>query len=243
MLFQSRFRNVTTTRGFDYDSPCIWIVYPPGAAGDLWGAIVGQHYPRTGNHFLGLTETGRVVLDTIDHKWLNFRLMDNEPIDFGDEFIWQVNRGYGSQHFPYSMSGQCILVNHLWLDTHIDKILNKFPLAKVIRIMPDNVFETNLINWLGSWKNRKILHNFDKMPPAPSFQQLINDSKLQHPRLLELKFGELWSPINFEKSYDKIVAHLDLPYKLVRYDLVKFWFDSQHEVIKPHLLKVFDQSA
>lgn len=240
MHYDPRLRNCTDIQGFTQDSLCTWIVYPPGAAGDLWGAIIGKHYPRTGNYFLGIDGSGKVISDTIDHKWVNFKLMVRDQIDFKTEFVNQINQGYRDNNFPFSMSGQCILVNHSWQDAIVEKIITELSQARVIRILPGDDYDIKLINWLAAWKNQKTLCDFESMQLDLYFQHQIKNSKFQHPRLLDLRFRDLWSHVNFEKTYSSIIEHLNLPYKMVRYDLVKFWFDCQHEQIKPHLVKLFD---
>jgi len=235
MQYNPRLRNTTETYGFTKDSPCIWIVYPDGAGGDLWGAIVGQHYPRTGTNFLGIDKNGRVILDTIDHKGLNWQLIQNQEVDLGPNFVDLINNSYASLHFPYSMSGQCIIVNHLWQDRWVEKILDSFSSSKIIRILPSTAQEIKVTKWLSAWKNHNTVLDFESMAVPGNLQTDVRE----HPRVLNLSFGKLWSPSNFEISYSKIVAFLNLPYKLVRYDLLQYWFDCQHQCIKPELTKLF----
>jgi hypothetical protein len=68
----------------------------------------------------------------------------------------------------------------------------------------------------------------------------VKDLDFKHPRLLDLQYGSMWSESGFEQTYDQVTQHLGLPYKLVRYDLIKFWFECQHGTIKPHFAKLFD---
>jgi len=241
MLYKPELRNFTDVSEFNYDSPCVWVVYPAGCGGDLWGSIVGHHYPRTGNHFLGIDTTGRVMLDTIDHKYLNIKINNGEPALLNQDFLNQINAGYQTQNFPHSMSGQCIIVNHFWKDSYVRQILSRFSAAKVVRILPSTDLACSIAKWLGQWKNSNTLIDFDSVNIKNAYYCEMLNSSYAHERLIDLKFEELWSESGFEKSYDQIVQHLNLPYKLVRYDLIKFWFNCQHETIKPHLNKLFEQ--
>ena len=234
MLYDDRLRNVTETFGFDYDSPCVWVVYPPGCGGDLWAALIGHHYPRTGNHFLGIDQSGRAILHTVDHKKINIELTQHLPVEFDTKFIEHINQEYNNQNLCRSLSGQTIFANHLWQDEQITKIVNSFTHAKVIRILPTTAYEARIARWMNHYKVQGKFVDFELL----TFEQKF-ETAIRHPRLLDLGFNELWSPNKFEQTYDKIVKHLALPYKLVRYDLIKFWFDCQHEHIKPHLKTLF----
>ena len=239
MQYDARLRNTTETYGFTKDSPCLWLVYPPGSGGDLWGAILGQHYPRTGNNFLGIDQTGRVILDTIDNKGLNWQLIQNNDVDIGPAYVDLINYSYTSLHFPYSMSGHCILVNHLWQDCWVEKIINMFSAAKVIRILPSTEHNIKLTEWLSAWKNHNTVMDFESMTCNPQLLEQIQNTNFEHSRVLNLPFEQLWSLTNFETSYSKIVEFLNLPYKLVRHDLLRYWLDCQHTSIKPELIKLF----
>ena len=41
---------------FSYTDPCIFVVYPAGASGDLLASIVNSHYLSTGSDYFGITE-------------------------------------------------------------------------------------------------------------------------------------------------------------------------------------------
>jgi hypothetical protein len=242
MLYDAQLRNHQSTHDFDHNTACVWVVYPDGCAGDLWAAIIGYHYPRTGNQFLGIDTTGKVILNTVDHKWCNFKLMEQQgqdPVDLGQSFIDIVNQGYLSQNFPRSLGGQTIFANHMWADHHVADIVCRFANAQVVRILPTTAEDIVTVSWMSQWKNQNQICNLDAMEFDQNLQSTIANTKFTHDRVLTIPFNLMWSPMGYETVYDRIVQHLKLPYKLVKYDLIRFWFDCQHEVIKPRLAKLF----
>jgi len=59
--YQSKFENFINGVDFTAADPCIWVVYPVGAAGDLLASIVNFHYGVTGCYYFGLTNRGQVI--------------------------------------------------------------------------------------------------------------------------------------------------------------------------------------
>jgi hypothetical protein len=57
-------RNFVDNVNFSAADPCIWVVYPGGASGDLLISIIDKHYLRTGCEYYGIDDSGRVKLYT-----------------------------------------------------------------------------------------------------------------------------------------------------------------------------------
>jgi hypothetical protein len=125
----------------------------------------------------------------------------------------------------------------LYQDCQITCILECFKQAKIIRILPANSFEKNIIDWLGFYKNKNIVEKF-KEKTVDIYSSTLTDN-----RLLDIQFGHLLNKEQFDQTYDQIVNHLDLPYKLIRFDLIEFWANHQHEIIRPMLNKINERTT
>jgi hypothetical protein len=133
-----------------------------------------------------------------------------------------------------------LLVNHLWHDNQVQHILDTFSNAHVIRITPANLEEIKIVTWLHKWKNHGDIADLQSCVEIQLCDH--NDtSSYSHNRLLDVTFGSMWSSATFDQTYDQIIQHLALPYKLVRYDLVQFWLSCQHKTIQPDLKNLFQQ--
>jgi len=216
---------------FTQQDPCIWIVYPPGAAGDLIASVVNFHYARTAARFCGINESGQVVFRPSDDKIGNFYFIKNNQIQLNQHFIYSVNEKIGNKHLNYSLLDTVIFANHAWKDESVCSILDFFPAAKVIRILPKNNLEKQIIHWLAQYKNQNLildLPNLESLEP-------ITLSNFTDTRLLDIYFGDIFKLETFEELYNHIIRHLDLPYKLVRYDFINYWFTQQPSQIKTTL--------
>ena len=216
---------------FTRQDPCIWIVYPPGAAGDLIASVVNFHYARTAARFCGINESGRVVFRASDEKVGNLNFMKNNQIELNQYFIDSVNEKIGNKNLNYSLLDAVIFANHAWRDESICSILDFFPAAKIIRILPKNNLENQIIQWLEHYKNRNIILDL----PNLELTEPIELSTLTDTRLLNVYFGDIFKLETFEELYNHIIKHLNLPYKLIRYDFINYWFTQQPSQIKTTL--------
>jgi hypothetical protein len=218
MKYNRKFENFVDNIDFTKEDPCIWIVYPPGAAGDLLASIVNFHYSNTACNFFGITDHGRVIFRASDEKIVNLKYLKNKNLN-------------------YSLLDQLIFSNHAWRDQPVSNILNFFPNAKVIRILPKDTREQEIVNWLCNQKNHSIITKFTE----PTFNNTLILTKFKDPRLLDIFFGDFINSQQFEEIYSNIIKHLDLEYKLVRFDLVNYWLEQQHCDIKPVLYKLLNK--
>jgi hypothetical protein len=129
------------------------------------------------------------------------------------------------------MAIQVIFSNHAHQDHEVTAILDFFPNAKIIRISPKNTLEQNIIHWLSNQKNFNLIDNFYNSNPITTF----SPPTLHHPRLLEIFFSDILTHERFENVYSKIIEHLDLDYKLIRFEFIENWLNLQHDAIKPIL--------
>lgn len=213
---------------FGPNDPCVWVVYPAGGAGDLLATIIHHHYANSGSSFRGIDDTGAVKFFGTDNKLVN-TLMHKNKLLFDDQFFYNISKHLGNHNYNYSMLDQVIFSAHCNNHFYVNLILQKFSQAKVIRISPGSLYEQAVIKWLSDYKNLNKLSNF--VPASVDPIQVV----AQGPRVLDIAFGQLINPAQFESTYSKVVELLGLPGKLIRYDFVQYWLDHQHPQIRPAL--------
>ena len=213
--------NSKTEKFVDYvnwtkDDPCIWVVYPAGAAGDLVAAIINFHYVDTGAKFHGITETGQVIFRDTNKKIVNL----TQTIDLS--IVKDIESCLSEENTNYSKIDQIIFSNHSYKEQDIEKILNVFTKSKIIRIIPKDENEYNVIQELSSYKNgiSGKTNNNNWLP--------LDNCKEQ---VLEIYFGNLFSRDKFNQTYKKIRDHLNLPYKLISYNFIEFYLSKQDKTI------------
>jgi len=231
MRYNSKFENFIDCVDFTSQDPCVWIVYPPGAAGDLLASIVNFHYGRTACYYFGITKAGQVIFRPTDSKLSNLKYLSDNTLNLNQNFINDVNSEIGKKNVNYSLLDQVIFSNHAYEDQQVNSILNFFPKAKIIRIVPKNTLEQQIINWLASQKNKATINKFE----TSATNNAIAQTEITDSRLLDISLGSIVNHQSFEKTYNNIINHLDLEYKLIRFDFVQHWLDCQHTEIKPIL--------
>ncbi len=234
MRYSSKFENFIDCVDFTSQDPCVWVVYPPGAAGDLLASIVNFHYGRTACYYFGVTNTGQIVFRPSDSKLTNLKYLTGNTLNLNQNFINDVNSAIGKKNVNYSLLDQVIFSNHACKDQQVSSILSFFPKAKIIRILPKDTLEQQIINWLSVQKNKAIINKFK----TPATNNAIVQTEISNPRLLDISLGSIVNQQNFEKTYDSIINHLDLEYKLIRFDFVQHWLDCQHNEISPVLATI-----
>jgi hypothetical protein len=211
---------------FTKNDPCIWVVYPPGAAGDLMSAILLKHYSQPAADFFGIDDTGRVIFRDSNYKHFNqIKKLDTTIID-------KVNQHIGNKNSNYSVTDLVIFSNHGHKLNTVTEILDFFPQAKIIRIIPKTSYEYNITTWLQFYKNENKLLPFAEQQNNYSPEMVVNHN------VLNIWFGDMLNEKSFDQAYGQIVEFLGLPYKLVRHDFIKFWISKQHPIIQPELLKL-----
>jgi len=218
-------RNFVDGIDFTKDDPCIFVVYPAGAAGDLLISIIDKHYLRTGCEYYGISDTGRVHMFTTDYEEL-----DQSKYKFDQQFFHTLAENLGNRHLNYSLLDQVIFGCHRWKDDHINQILETFPKAKIIRIVPKDQTATNIISSFAEKKVTGITNEKPQLTP-------VTDTTINSPRVLEIPFGALFTREHYLKSYDKIIKFLNLNGRLICFDYVQYYLTKQD----PEIAKTLEE--
>lgn len=209
---------------FTKNDPCIFVVYPPGASGDLLISIIDKHYLKTGCEYYGIADNGRVMMYTTDYETI---FHDTE---FNEQWFWNLEENLGSRNLNYSILDQVIFGSHLYKDHQVQRILDNFPLAKIIRITPIDTNGNELLTWL--W--------FSKLENTFNDLKLDNNkpigNAIDSPQVLDLPFGFMFEESNYQKYYDQILDFLGLDGKLICFDYVKYYLSKQDKYIRDHLI-------
>ena len=218
---------------FGPSDPCVWVVYPPGAAGDLIASIINFHYVNTGSKYLGITNSGQTIFRPTDQKKINSHTKSNS-LNFNDDFFYMIADSLSQRNLNYSLLDQILFSNHCCKDNQVQLILDSFVQAKIIRITPTTKFEDSVINWLSQYKN---FSNYKPLPMVTTTSNsLLPTSGVKDQRLLDIQFSTLFQEHLFEITYLKIIKLLELPGPLIRYNFVDFWLEKHPTDIK-NLLK------
>jgi len=229
-------RNFVDGVNFTKDDPCIFVVYPAGAAGDLLISIIDKHYLRTGCEYYGIADNGRVHMFTTDYEKLDLD-NDNENFvewadcQFDQQFFWDLAENLSKRQLNYSLLDQVIFGCHMWEDKQIEYILKTFPKAKVIRIYSKDDAGLDLIS---SLKNIKL--GGGSSSNKKSHITLSNSL-----RVLEIPFGALFNETNYLKYYDKIIKFLNLNGRLICFDYVQYYLTRQ-DLTTAKLLEEYSQT-
>lgn len=215
---------------FTQNDPCIFVVYPGGAAGDLLISIIDKHYIRTGCEYYGIGDNGRVHMFTTDYESLDL----NEKYIFDQQWFYDLASSLGSRNLNYSLLDQVIFGCHMHRPQQIQYILDTFPQCKIIRIAPIDEEGNNLISALA-----KIKINPDKklMPKKSNFEIVNYDFEIvNHDRVLTVPFGALFTEELYYKWYDQVIKFLNLNGRLICFDYVKYYLSKQHHSIRSLLV-------
>jgi len=233
LKYNSNIENFIDDKEFTCLDPCVWVVYPAGAAGDLLASIINFHYVRTSAMFFGINDTGQVIFRSSDDKIINLNYIKGSTLELNQQFICLVNKSIGEKKLNYSLLDMVLFANHAWQDNQVNNILDFFPNAKIIRILPQTNLEHKIINWLSYYKNQNLLLDLPCLKKITPLKQ----TNISNSRLLDIHFRNLFKSESFEQVYTNIVNHLNLPYKLIRHDFINYWLEQQHSGIKS-LLRV-----
>ena len=210
---------------FTRKDECIWIVYPAGAGGDLLSSILNKHFSNTCTQDFGITRKGQVIISQTDGKIVNKKYNTEKALICNESLIDNINDNISRLNTDYTKIDMVLFTNHAWQDFKVEKILDYFPKSKILRLVAKSERENRLINMLRNYK-----HNTDFI------SNTLNFNFLEHDRVLNIPFSQLLDTKTFDVWYDKIIKHLNLPYKLVRFDYVNFWIEQQNNEIKKELL-------
>lgn len=218
---------------FGPNDSCVWIVYPPGCAGDLLASIVNFHYIETGARFKGITNTGRVIFRSSDMKLSNKKMQRNE-LQFDSPFFWDVAESLSARNLNWSLMDNFIFSNHGYADNYIQMILDTFTNCKIIRMLPRTYRDREIVQWMHKFKNSfQVATTF--VLPDNADDTLPSTTHWDDPRVLTVFFSDLVNQKKFAIMYQSIQQHLNFPGPMIAYDFVKYWIDCQHPKIREHI--------
>ena len=219
-------RNFVDGVNFTRNDPCIFVVYPAGAAGDLLISIIDKHYLRTGCEYYGISDTGRVHMFTTDYESMDL----NQHYIFDDQWFYQLAGNLGNRNLNYSLLDQVIFGCHMYQSASIQYILDTFPRAKIIRIMPKDCTGAHLLKWMRNFKLKNVISNITT--ESTDFKSDV----FVHDRVFNLPFGSLFNEDSYHRQYDLIIKFLNLNGRLICFDYVKYYLSKQSELVRSALV-------
>lgn len=217
---------------FTRNDPCIWVVYPAGAAGDLLISILDKHYLSTGCEYYGINEHGRVMLYTSDYEMIDIALTNHRSIEFDDQWFYDFSNQLSRRNLTYSMLDQVIFGCHLYRPYNIQKILDNFSQARIINIYPQDRLGDLIINNMSNVKLKfqdpaEIMTKYQEVDYQPDI--------VQHEQVLNVPFGFLFNRSSYDRHYTKIREFLGLPGPLICFEYVEFYLSKQNKLLQSQL--------
>lgn len=219
-------RNFVDGVDFTCEDPCIFVVYPPGCAGDLLISIIDKHYLRTGCEYYGISDTGRVHMFTTDYEQMDL----HGQYTFDKQWFYALAEKLGTRNLNYSLLDQVIFGCHMWQDNQIQYILDTFPKAKIIRVSPIDVDGEELRKSLVKLK-------IENAKPNNQTNSKFTKQNFIHDRVLEIPFGCLFNENSYYKWYDTIINFLNLNGRLICFDYIKYYLSKQHNSVRSALIE------
>jgi len=219
---------------FGPSSPCIWVVYPPGAVGDLLASLINFHFVETGARFRGINEKGQVIFRPSDQKITNSFYIKKNNIEFNDQFFFDIADKLSNIHTNYSKLDQFVFSNHAYHANQISSIIDTFVNSRIVRIMPMDDNENRVSQWMAYFKNLNIALDINKF----EFSTRYHD-EVKHEKLLTIGLCEFLDPLRFQGTYNKILKHLGLEYQLINYDFIQYWLQRQDPVAREFISNLF----
>ena len=218
-------RNFVDGLNFTKDDPCIFVVYPAGAAGDLLISIIDKHYLRTGCEYYGISDNGRVQLYTTDYDKLDI----DTSYQFDQQFFFDLAKNLGNRNLNYSLLDQVIFGCHMYKDKQVKYILKTFPKAKVIRIMPQDQAGHDIMKTMA---HKKLY------PNTTLGKSVMYQPKMNNEHVLEIPFGSMFNQTNYYKQYDRIINFLNLNGRLICFDYVQYYLTRQGQTLAKTLRRL-----
>jgi len=215
-------RNFIDGVDFTRDDPCIFVVYPAGATGDLLISIIDKHYLRTGCEYYGIDDNGRVHMFTTDYESLDL----NKKYKFDQQWFYDLASSLGDRNLNYSLLDQVIFGCHMFQVSQIQYILDTFPHCRIIQIMPVDDVGKKLMMSLAKLKIEEYNPTIVK----------LNTETITNDRVLTIPFGALFNEDSYYKWYDQIIKFLNLNGRLICFDYVKYYLSKQHPSIQKMLI-------
>ena len=219
-------RNFVDGVDFTKTDPCLFVVYPGGAAGDLLVSIIDKHYLRTGCEYYGISDRGRVMIYTTDYEIIDIEIKNTGQVKFDQQWFYDLADKLSERNLNYSLLDQVIFGCHLYKPAQIKQILDTFEQAKIINIYPKDEIGVNLINTLASIKL------------GSKNAQLFDSMIFQHPRVLNVPFGCLFDKLSYSMYYSKILDFLSLGNRqLISFDYIDFYLSKQNPTVAAQLME------
>jgi hypothetical protein len=223
-------RNFVDGVDFTKDDPCIFVVYPGGAAGDLLVSIIDKHYLRTGCEYYGINNTGRVMIYTTDYEMIDIELKKNKTVDFNQQWFYNLSDKLSERNLNYSLLDQVIFGCHLYTAENIKYILNTFTKAKIINIYPKDVTGSTIVANMRDFKLQGSTVFLEEI-------QFEEGNTVNHERVLNIPFGCLFNKDLYHIYYNKILDFLNLTGQLISFEYINFYLSKQHPDIKNRLIE------
>lgn len=229
-------KNFIDGLNFTRDDPCVWVVYPAGAAGDLLISIIDKHYLRTGCEYYGINNRGRVMIYTTDYEMIDLALDKNKKIDFDQQWFYDFSNQLGNRNLSYSMLDQVIFGCHLCLPHDIQKIIDNFSNAKIINIYPKDGLGHFLLSYMAESKlNPNHLTNKTMELPGKDLKYVPH--LFNHDRVLNVPFGFLFNRQSYDKYYKIIREFLGINNSLICFEFIEFYLSKQPNTVRIQLEK------
>ena len=246
-------RNFKDNVDFGKDDPCIFVVYPPGASGDLLLSILDKHYLRTGCEYYGIDQQGKLHFYTTDYELIDQRLgeydgrfslqmqhindsviatrnqqqIDTQTFEFDQQFFWDLSASLGNRNLNYSLLDQVLFGCHMAQDHQVQSIIDTFPKAQVIRITASDQTGTDIMF-------EQMVH---KLNPEAIIREHKQDHQFRHERVLELRYGTMFNEQSYYQTYNKIIEFLNLKGRVVHWDYVQYYLSKQRPDIAKQLIE------
>ena len=220
-------RNFKDNVNFGKDDPCIFVVYPPGASGDLLLSIVDKHYLRTGCEYYGIDQQGKLHFYSTDYEIIDMR-PDTQIFEFDQQFFWDLSASLGNRNLNYSLLDQVLFGCHMAQDHQVESIIDTFPKALVIRITANDQTGTDIMF-------EQMIHKLN--PPEDIIEKHKRDHQFRHERVLELKYGTMFNEQSYYETYNKIIEFLNLKGRVVHWDYVQYYLSRQRPDLAKQLIE------
>lgn len=209
-----------------FNKKVIWVVYPPGAAGDFLSFLIARHYNQTGTRYSFDTATGKCNFISTDNKVINLFKTD-DWIDFDDTFFELISNEISKNNLEINNLDALIFSNHQYENFHVWNILNSVENVKIIRIYPQTINEYEFCFESRRIKNSMTKYNNDFIEYLNVEFSDSDYSRIEHESVLEIGISNFLIKRNFDVFYKKLVQFLNLDFKLVSADIVDYYYSIQ----------------
>lgn len=230
----------------------LWVVYPPGAAGDWLSYLLSRHFSDWGGDINLPERSGKINFVGSDRKYMNYYKNTIEPGPFNYEdftnevffewpgltcnFFQEFSNGYWSimRNKEYSDVSQLILSNHYFENVYLRTLLEQTQ-WKFIRIMPytDEEKEFTYHACIQKMLPQVLPWRYSSVD---SWWTLIDGQiTLNNKRVLELSLSDIVLESNWENTYSKIKEHLNIDIDLIDKKVCRYYYKLQPQQLKDQL--------